>query len=100
MSSDGTQDGPHGLKGKDIECPECHGKGTITALVCPGGIIKQEPCTLCDGFGTISDEQIERGENGKKLRQDRLSRNMSLREEAAKIGITPYELSRIERGKS
>lgn len=35
---------------------------------------------------------------GDKLRQDRLSRDMSLREEAKRLGISPAVLSRRERG--
>lgn len=57
-------------------------------------------CLDCGGMGTISDEQWVRQERGRLLREDRIGRRVSLREEAARLGLSPRQLSQMEWGKS
>lgn len=57
-------------------------------------------CSRCAGTGEVSQEDADRYAAGQVLRRDRLHRMVSLREEAARLGITPSELSKRERGKT
>jgi hypothetical protein len=56
------------------------------------------PCTFCAGTGKSSAESIENREAGRRMRQDRLRRGLSLRHEATRLGITAGELGEVERG--
>ena len=82
-----------------MKCPDCNGAGKNRVLACPPGELREIICSLCGGSGKISPKQARWIEHGKMLRQDRLNRNLSLREEAERLRITPYILSQIERGK-
>lgn len=55
-------------------------------------------CSRCGGSGQVDEDTIEWILKGKKLREDRLSRGMTLRSEAKRLGISPSQLSRMERG--
>jgi hypothetical protein len=61
------------------------------------------PCRYCEGAGevtTVRADVIRRGiAVGAELRADRLSRGLSLREEAKRLGIRPSELSDRELGR-
>lgn len=88
------------------ECPSCHGDGYITGLFpvyAEDCASERKPsveltCDRCQGTGNIPDEMLEWIERGRKLREDRKSRGMTLRKEAEERGMLPSELSRIERG--
>lgn len=80
-----------------MKCPECEGKGFHVALACPGARIVHLPCRVCDN-GEITQDDLDRIKAGRDKREDRIRRDMSLREEAKRIGISPVELSVIERG--
>lgn len=85
-----------------MKCPDCLGRGTVTALLCGRGINCRErelPCRICDGSGTITEEIQARIDAGKAMRADRIRRGLSQREEAARLGITPQELSKREAGR-
>lgn len=55
-------------------------------------------CFTCKGAGKITPEHMERIAAGQKMREERLARDESLMEAARRMGITPAELSRRERG--
>jgi hypothetical protein len=85
-----------------IKCPVCKGFKEIGCLMhyATGedkyGVIK---CTTCAGLGLISYEHAERIRQGKAMREDRINRGLSLREEAKRIGVTPQNLSHLENGR-
>ncbi len=85
-------------------CPRCKGSKTITAshvAYADGSHGYEVPlsCDQCGGAGEVSDEMTEWIRAGEAMRQDRLARQMTLREEAKRRGLTPVELSRMEFGK-
>ncbi len=79
-------------------CPMCGGKGLRIVFACPGWTELKLPCRLCEQTGRISDEVLHRVEAGEKMRADRISRGINQREEAARLGISPQELSKKEQG--
>lgn len=81
--------------------PNCDGQKQTYAHVrtSTGGGWRWLKCHTCDGVGTITVEQAHRIAEGERRREDRKSRMMTLREEAARLGISPTELSRIENGR-
>lgn len=56
-------------------------------------------CPDCGGLGMIPAEQFAAWERGRRLRQDRLRRNMSLRREAELLGLSVKQLSDREWGR-
>lgn len=81
-------------------CPACNGEKGISLLCGPKGCTPGHiPCHLCNDSGKVSEEVIKRYSEGRKKRDDRLSRDLSLREEAKRLGISPIELSYIETGR-
>lgn len=56
-------------------------------------------CSDCDGFGKITEEHMQRITAGRKLRDDRMARDMSLKEEATRLGISVVQLSNLEHGR-
>lgn len=83
-----------------IICPDCQGtKITRAHLQTSRGCKWREfPCFTCDGTGSISEKHAASIIEGKRLRENRLSRGMTLRMEAERLGISPTELSRREQG--
>lgn len=84
-------------------CPGCDGVGSNPAFVNRGPNISRHTfenviCAVCRGFGRITAEHKDRIEAGRKMRDDRVARGQTLRDEARAMGITPSELSRLERG--
>ena len=55
-------------------------------------------CDFCKGRGEVTVEALRRIEEGKRRRDDRVKRGVGLREEADRLGLTPTQLSRLERG--
>jgi ribosome-binding protein aMBF1 (putative translation factor) len=88
-----------------MQCPECKGKGCYHSqrfVNSTSGCRYEEgerECGTCKGTGSITDDHAERIKQGEARRRDRISRDMSLREEAKRLGIKPSELSDIERGR-
>lgn len=85
-----------------MKCPVCEGQKGGPGHVNYGGArpceFKWIDCFRCKGTGAIPDEQAAWIEEGKKRRADRVSRDVSLREEAKRLGISSAELSAIEHG--
>lgn len=81
-----------------ITCPECNGNGFSEGYVCPGFKLIKIKCSFCGESGQVTVVDMLRRENGKKMRDDRMARGVSLREEAKKLGLKPSELGDKERG--
>lgn len=82
-------------------CPICEGSGQNLAFVNRGPDISTHsleaiPCTLCDGAGSLSDEQLRRIEIGKAMRAERVAQGKSLLEASSELGCSPAELSNWE----
>lgn len=97
-----SQKSPHG--DKCTPCPSCGGDGQTFAH-----INHRDPklhgfrwvaCFTCDGAGYFTASQAASYEAGRKLRDDRITRGESLISEARRLGISPSELSKRERGKA
>lgn len=88
-----------------MECPECKGKKEIVGLFAirsdGSGCdpCRMFPCHRCKGAGSVPDEMAEWMEAGKRLKEDRLARNMTLRQEAEARELRVSELSDMERGR-
>lgn len=86
------------------KCPYCGGSGGSVGIGCgPGGCrIVSLKCAMCEGGQVPADKyprmaaSIVRGE---ELRADRIRRDLSLREEARRLGIKPSDLSHVEHGR-
>lgn len=88
------------------DCPDCFGKGMkrVDRFVRAAGACKFEHeteaiCERCDGDGLISQEQADRIEAGKLIRQARQLLDLSPTEFAKELNIKPSELGDIEMGR-
>ena len=83
-------------------CARCSGTGKIAAFVDyanrPGEFRDDLSCGDCDGTGSLTPERAAAMEEGERLRKRRVAADLSLRDAAALLGISPAELSRRERG--
>lgn len=87
------------LPNERILCPECRGKKQHWTHLNHGGF-RWTPCRFCDGIGTVNLAKCTAWEDGRKMAADRKSRLLTLREEAARLGITAKELSDREWGRA
>jgi methylphosphotriester-DNA--protein-cysteine methyltransferase len=84
-----------------MTCPSCHGRGQAFMFSthadgrCSAGY---QDCLRCKGKGQVPEEQRAWIEDGARMRDARIAAGRSLRQEAARLGITAVELSEIERG--
>lgn len=83
-----------------ITCELCEGRGWYDAFLNRGGRCELDSvqCHRCKGSGSVSAEVAERLAQGRRLREDRISRGLTVRQEAARLGITAVALGEIERG--
>jgi hypothetical protein len=82
-------------------CPYCSGDGTCVVHIAHTDkphTMEVLPCSFCDGTGEVPPERLAAYQRGRTIRESRILRGVSLREEAKRLGITAVELSRIERG--
>lgn len=83
-------------------CPDCKGEKHVFAHINRGGPERSGfewiDCTRCKGAGAVRDEQGEWIVLGRRFRQDRIARGLSLQEEAKRLGIPVVQLSEMERG--
>lgn len=54
-------------------------------------------CDYCNATGNVNEADFD-FERGKAMKAERLNRNMNLRKEAERLGISAVALSKIERG--
>lgn len=87
----------------EFECPECNGDGRCFVHLNTSDPAKHGfqwiDCPRCGGSKLISDVEMAAIIKGRELRNVRVARKMSLREEAKRLGISVVELSRLERGR-
>ena len=88
-----------------VPCPGCGGLKEHRGIGCgPSGCkVMSIPCSDCKGVGEMAAADAEAllagRERGRMLREDRIRRGLSLREESRRLGISPVQLSDMERGK-
>ncbi|MDQ3802952.1 MAG: hypothetical protein M3416_03750 [Acidobacteriota bacterium] len=84
----------------NIICPSCDGRKGGMAFVCGPGSdgMRWMPCSTCKGTGEITVAHLERIRQSKPMRADRVSRRVTLHEEAKRLGCNMGEWSRIEAG--
>lgn len=86
---------------KQVECSNCNGNKQSFVIAC--GSFGCKPMTMkcfrCEGSGLINSEMLEWIEKGKKLKQQRLDMNLSLREAAQRMDLMASHLSKLEQGK-
>lgn len=85
-----------------VRCPDCKGNKRVFAHVNSGGKgcdFRHIACLRCKGTGAIPWEQLAWIEAGRKRRSERVARDVSLMEEAKRLGITSAQLSAIETGR-
>jgi hypothetical protein len=56
-------------------------------------------CSFCKGEGQVSSEAAERWRTGQAMRDARVKRGFTQREEAMRFGISWIELNDIEHGR-
>lgn len=84
-------------------CPDCNGEKKVFAHVNFGELDPRNGfgwigCSRCEGIGDVPDAQAEWISEGIRRHYDRVSRDVSLREEAQRLGIPVVSLSKMERG--
>lgn len=84
-----------------ITCPSCIGNGNSEGFACgpAGGRYTTLPCSVCKGAGKVSLETASHYTLGRAMAKERQGRDMSLREEAKRLGIGVVDLSDIEHGR-
>lgn len=83
------------------ECPSCRGEGVHRGFGCGPGVGMKPMelnCELCVGTGHIDAGTRENYRLGRAMRSSRIDRRLSLREEAKRLSISPYDLSKAEQG--
>lgn len=85
-------------------CQHCKGAGRTGPVHAnrgpdkPGEWRGSMPCRECDGTGTWSMGRWERWHVGQDIKAARLARYETLYEASQRLGVSPAELSAIERG--
>ena len=81
-------------------CPRCNGKRSGYAFISRAGNCqgREIDCSFCGGRGEVTEREADLYREGERRRDERVLAGRSLREEAKRLGITPAELSAIERG--
>lgn len=87
-----------------MTCPDCNGEREVDVhflLMADGSCVphRRVKCSRCQGTGEVSGEMVGWIKRGRALRDDRLSRGLTLRAEAARRGLAPSELSAMEMGR-
>lgn len=82
-------------------CPDCDGQKRLYAHLnrgSGGSGFEWIDCFRCKGSGEVPGEQAVWIFEGVKLRTERIALGRSIREQAKRLGISPVDLSEIERG--
>lgn len=86
-----------------MKCPDCNGHREGMVHLNRGDQPhewRMMPCRTCQGSGSIDEDHANRIGEGERLKAERLARGMGLRQEAARLGISPVELSDRENGRT
>ena len=85
-----------------VICPECDGRKRSMAHLNTTSGHRWEcvSCLSCDGMGHVRQGELDKWRDGERMRVDRKARKVTLREEAARLGISAKELSDREWGRS
>ena len=81
-----------------VSCPQCKGTKERRLLVCGWGE-RISPCPFCAGLGAVSQGKAKLWRTGETKRRDRIARGLSLKEEAARLGVSARELGDREWGR-
>lgn len=85
-----------------MKCPYCKGRGYKVSIMSSDEDSGGEPvafsCYRCGKTGEVTDEDLKRVEDGKKIRADRFARGLTVMEEAKRRRITMTELMAQEYG--
>ncbi|WP_026370025.1 helix-turn-helix domain-containing protein [Kallotenue papyrolyticum] len=82
-------------------CPHCRGKKVNIVFVDYSdgtGELAKRICPTCQGAGVVTEQQAAQIDAGRALQADRRARGLTLAQEAARLGISPAELSAAELG--
>ncbi len=79
-----------------VTCPDCEGRRQVEVYACPGFRRLLQDCRRCGATGSVTQAVAARVAEGRRRASDRKARGFSLRDEAARLGITPMELADIE----
>jgi DNA-binding XRE family transcriptional regulator len=87
-----------------MTCPDCNGVGDVfgTAVMCgpSGGTLRHwHPCTSCRGTGDVPDETPQWRMAGLELRILREGVDLSVRELARHLGVSPRDVNEAEHGR-
>lgn len=99
MSASTRTEGRHG---EMVACPDCE-QGQVFAHVnrgAHGSGFQMIDCLRCKGTAQVPAEMIRWIVEGRVLKADRISRDMTLSAEAARRGMTPAQLSAMEHGRT
>ena len=83
-------------------CQVCEGTGRVGPVFIDwrgGGEYRESmPCYGCRGSGEWSDARLAAHQRGQAMREARVAAGKSIREAAREMGVSPADLSKMERG--
>jgi hypothetical protein len=87
-------------------CPACLGTPNREVFACidraDGSATngaRIETCAFCGGWGKVGGEQAQRYMQGQEMRRKRVEAGLSVKEQAAAIGISARALNDLEKGR-
>ena len=83
-------------------CTSCNGTGRtgpvhINRGDAPHEWVDSMPCPYCEG-GVVSEDRWQAMQLGAALRRERVARNESMLTQSKRLGLSPSELSKLQRG--
>jgi len=87
-----------------IACKYCNGRGWTGPVHVnrgngSGEWLDRMECTHCGGTGRWDSDHLARYEKGQAHRRERIERSETILEAAARLGVTPAQLSSFETGR-
>ena len=83
----------------DLPCFRCNGEGEnfVHIHYTHGpGVWRRLRCQTCDGTGAVSQALAKAYAEGTRRRTIRVNANLSQKEMAERLGVTPHEYSQME----